>query len=79
MDIDFKNQQINVQIHVVEIFVQSREGVWPVANTYMEPGGGSLISPSHLSINDIRDHNVLITLSSPLLAPGWGSLREFSP
>ena len=28
MDIDFKNQQINVQIHVVEIFVQSREGVW---------------------------------------------------
>ena len=27
MDIDFKNQQINVQIHVVEIFVQSREGV----------------------------------------------------
>ena len=72
----------------VEVFLISRVPVvfalrvladWPVANTYMESGSGLLISPSHLSINDIRDHNVLITLFSPLLALGWGSLREFSP
>ena len=28
LDIDFENLQINLQIHVVEIFVQSRVSVW---------------------------------------------------
>jgi len=54
LDIDFKNQQINVQIHVVEIFVQSREGVWLADDEPLEPPPNSNDDPPELGQENLE-------------------------